>query len=302
MMKPLLTCLLICTVCLCFAQTEQRIKFISVTASENTGQDYTPWLTDNLDSLVVNAWENNFKYVDVTLKLEKKAFISRVSLYDFEGVFTDKPALIYAQNGTEKILLGQFEGPGYMNWIDWQLPQAILADAIVVHKYSNNIPQKIKVFGQPLTSVASNFKALPGKIEAESYDAMSGIQTESTTDAGGGQNVGWINDTDWLNYNVHVATAGYYTLKFRVAKGYGDGKLELRTANGTMLGTLEVPHTGGWQQWATASTTAFLSEGDQILRIYAVKGDWNFNWFSAEAGKPVPAKIEAEDYDVMNGI
>ena len=37
---------------------------------------------------------------DVALKLEKKALLSRLSFYDFEGVFVDKPALIYAQNGT----------------------------------------------------------------------------------------------------------------------------------------------------------------------------------------------------------
>lgn len=302
MKNVLLTCILICTVYLSFAQSEERIKFSTISASENTGQDYTPWQTDNLDSLVLNAWENNFKYVDVTLKLKKKAFISRLSLYDFEGVFTDKPALIYALNGTEKILLGQFEGPGYMSWIDWQLPQAILADAILIHKYSNNIPQKIKVFGQPLATIATSFKPMPGIIEAESYDAMNGIQTEETTDTGGGQNVGWISDQDWLDYHVHVATSGIYTLKFRVAKGYGDGKLELRTANGTVLCALDVPPTGGWQYWTTISTTAFLSEGDQILRVYAPIGNWNFNWFSAEQGKPLPGKIEAEAYDGMNGI
>jgi hypothetical protein len=50
-----------------YAQTEQRLTFVSVQPSEDTGQDYSPWLSDNLDSLVQHAWQNNFKYVDVTL-------------------------------------------------------------------------------------------------------------------------------------------------------------------------------------------------------------------------------------------
>ncbi len=49
--------------------------------------------------------------------------------------------------------------------------------------------------------------AIPGKIEAENYSAMNGIQTEPTTDTGGGLNVGWIHVGDWLDYNVNVENA-----------------------------------------------------------------------------------------------
>src|SRR5688572_487439 len=41
-------------------------------------------------------------------------------------------------------------------------------------------------------------------IEAESYSNMQGVQTEATTDAGGGTNVGWIDATDWLAYSPIV--------------------------------------------------------------------------------------------------
>src|SRR5688572_9239551 len=38
------------------------------------------------------------------------------------------------------------------------------------------------------------------KIEAESFTAMDGIGTENTSDAGGGLNVGWQDNNDWMDY------------------------------------------------------------------------------------------------------
>ncbi|GAB3342638.1 hypothetical protein GCM10027299_57630 [Larkinella ripae] len=301
MKKNVLTLLCLFISVLVFAQTEQRIRFVSVTPSEETGQDYSPWLNDNTDSLVAQAWTNNFKWVDVTLKLEKKAILSRLSLYDGEGWFTDQPASIYAVNGTEKILLGTFEGPTYMTWIDLPLAQPVYADAIVIHKYSNNIPQKIKAFGQPVTALPA-FTPVPAKVQAESYANMSGIQTENTADVGGGQNVGWIDDNDWMDYNIKVASAGAYTFKFRVANGWGNGQIELKSFNGAVLNSISVPQTGGMQGWQTITTTGYLNAGEQILRVRAVAGNWNFNWFEVVAATPVPGKIEAENYAGMNGI
>jgi len=59
------------------AQTEQRIKFTSITSSVNTGQDFSPWLNDNLDSLVQDVWQNNFIWVDLTLPLTQHSIITR---------------------------------------------------------------------------------------------------------------------------------------------------------------------------------------------------------------------------------
>ncbi|RVT96532.1 T9SS type A sorting domain-containing protein [Mucilaginibacter limnophilus] len=126
---------------------DQRIPFISVVSSQNTGQDYSPWLNDNLDSLVQEAWQDNFVYVDVTLRLKYHSRITQIKLYDYTGVFEDKPAEIYSLNGTQRTLLGTFTGPGYMTFQYINLPSPIEADAIIVHKYSNNIPQKVFAYG-----------------------------------------------------------------------------------------------------------------------------------------------------------
>uniref|UniRef100_UPI003B3BE794 carbohydrate-binding protein n=1 Tax=Spirosoma sp. TaxID=1899569 RepID=UPI003B3BE794 len=145
--------------------------------------------------------------------------------------------------------------------------------------------------------------SLPARIEAEAYTAMQGINTESTQDAGGGQNITQISDGDWLDYAVNVPHNGVYTFRFRVANAYSDyAKFELRLANGTVLSTVQVPRTGGWQGWQTIGTTAHLSAGAQTLRIQVVKGDWNFNWFEAAESRPVPARLEAESFDVATDV
>ncbi len=120
--------------------------------------------------------------------------------------------------------------------------------------------------------------ALPGTIQAESWTNMSGVQTETTTDTGGGLNVGWIDAGDWMDYSVNVASAGTYTVSFRMASGGTGGTLQLRNSGGTTLSSATVGGTGGWQTWTTVTATATLVAGTQTLRLHASTGGYNVNW------------------------
>ncbi|HWJ91638.1 MAG TPA: carbohydrate-binding protein, partial [Flavisolibacter sp.] len=152
------------------------------------------------------------------------------------------------------------------------------------------------------------------RIEAESYTAMSGIQTETTGDAaGGGLNVGWQENNDWMDYSVNVAAAGTYTVNFRVATTNTGVQFQLRNASGTALATVTVPNTGWWQTYQTISAQVTLPAGQQTLRIVTTdaKGSgWNINWWEivgTATPPPPPAtttsiKIEAESYTAMSGI
>jgi hypothetical protein len=121
------------------------------------------------------------------------------------------------------------------------------------------------------------------KVEAENYTAMSGIGTETTSDVGGGQSVGWIENGDWTEYAIYVPASGTYVMSFRVARpGTGTSTINM-TLNGSAIGSVTVPSTGGWGTWTTVNTTAtFSGAGEKTLRL-TFGGGFNFNWFTYQA-------------------
>ena len=119
------------------------------------------------------------------------------------------------------------------------------------------------------------------KVEAESYHVMAGVQTETTTDTGGGLNVGWLDPGDWMAYTITAPTAGTYTLQFRVASLNGGGQIRLEQNSGTkVLGSVAVPNTGGWQNWTTITTSVTLVAGQQDVAIAVPTGGYNLNWWT----------------------
>ena len=164
------------------------------------------------------------------------------------------------------------EWPGSPN-TSTVFPQRMLVDYVRVFQDENG-----STSGQ-----SGSTYPVPGLIEAENYTDMSGIQLETTTDTGGGSNIGYIDTGDWVEYSVDVASAGTYLIEYRLASQNGsDGFNTL--INGVQIDTQSVPNTGGWQSWVTNSATAELSAGEQTLRLNALGNEWNLNWikFSAQ--------------------
>ncbi|MEI9946803.1 MAG: carbohydrate-binding protein [Chitinophagaceae bacterium] len=134
----------------------------------------------------------------------------------------------------------------------------------------------VSVFVNP----AIIYKNIPGKIEAESWDAKSGpFYAVATTDAGGGQQVIGISNGSAMDYNVNVAQAGTYTAKFRIATPQLNAQFQIKLGN-TLLGTINIPGTGEWNAWSTATISGLvMPAGTQTLRLTSVNNEsCNFNW------------------------
>lgn len=116
------------------------------------------------------------------------------------------------------------------------------------------------------------------KIEAEDYTAMSGIQTQTTEDTDGGENVGWIDAGDYMDYSVTIPSSGTYTINYRVASLSNGGDFTL-TSDGSTIDNITFEATDGWQNWTTISSTVDLSAGTQTIRITSNSTGWNINWF-----------------------
>lgn len=150
-------------------------------------------------------------------------------------------------------------------------------------------------------------------IEAENYCAMSGIQTETTTDVGGGKNVGWIDFGDTMSYDITVPAAGKYKVSYRVASKIESGYIQLDSTTQS-VGTHQFAATGDWQTWKTVSHEVTLPSGKQTLTIKALSAGWNLNWFKVEplvncepncnpqeTLTPI-ATIQAENFSFMSGV
>jgi len=152
-------------------------------------------------------------------------------------------------------------------------------------------------------------KANPGDaIQAESWCQMSGVKTETTSDAGGGLNVGYIDGGDWMTYSVNIPTTGTYKVSYRVAAAAGGGQIQLEKAGGSpVYSNINVPSTGGWQNWQTISHNVVLPAGEQLIALSAITGGFNVNWLKVESTdtnpNPTPiATLQAETFSAMNGI
>lgn len=118
----------------------------------------------------------------------------------------------------------------------------------------------------------------------------AGLQTENTQDIGGGLNVGYTSAGQWLEYNVNVAQAGTYQADFRYSVNSGTTGVNIKSAEGTKLGTLSVTSTGGWQNWQTKAVenVVFKKAGLQKIRLEFTGGDINLNWVSFTRTGDVP--------------
>ena len=137
------------------------------------------------------------------------------------------------------------------------------------------------------------WSVLGGTIEAEGWFASLGIENESTSDSGGGKNVGQIHDGDWANYAITVGdTVGEserYLVEARVASATSGGTITM-TVDGTEVGALAVSGTGGWQSWSTVSTVVEIEDLSEVLTLSYSGNDgllMNLNWLRFQRA-PVP--------------
>jgi len=158
--------------------------------------------------------------------------------------------------------------------------------------------------------------AVPGTVQAENYDTggqgvgynvnsvngtantyrSDGVDIEATSDTGGGYDVGWTSQGQWLRYTVNVAAAGTYTVSFRVtAPSAVTDALHITDSSGTDLsGAVNLASTGGWQTWGTATASVDLPSGTQTLVLDEDDGGWNINDLSfAGTGSSVSTSASA---------
>lgn len=127
------------------------------------------------------------------------------------------------------------------------------------------------------------------QLEAESYNSQVGTQLETTTDTGGGQNVGYTDSGDYLVFNNIDFGSGASSVQLRLASAAtfnGTVELRLGSPTGTLIGSVGTASTGGWQTWVTS--TANVTGASGVKDLYMVfqggAGIANINWLKFVSG------------------
>ncbi|OUP48619.1 glycoside hydrolase family 2 TIM barrel-domain containing protein [Lachnoclostridium sp. An181] len=116
----------------------------------------------------------------------------------------------------------------------------------------------------------TNLKAV---IEGENYVNESGTQVQDSW-------LAYIDDGDWMEYDITIEKPGTYQVAYNVGVNKGVGKVGFEV-NGETLATTELPATGGWQDWQTyTDVVEFAETGEYTIRLNAVTGGWNLDYFS----------------------
>ena len=121
---------------------------------------------------------------------------------------------------------------------------------------------------------ASSFNGTGGN-NTSAIETTFGLQTENTSDAGGGYDVNSASDGDYAVYrNVDFGSSAVSAVNVRAAcdaTGGGNcgGTIEfhLDSLNGSLVGAVSIPSTGGWQTWSTSSGTASGATGVHDLYV-----------------------------------
>jgi len=133
------------------------------------------------------------------------------------------------------------------------------------------------------------------QIQASSFNAIFGLETETTTDTLGGYDLGYANDGDYAVYQNVNFGSGVTNVSARVASAGSGGTLEFRldNSNGPLISSVALPITGGWQTWQTVSGSVSGASG--LHNLYVVfkggSGVGNLNWFQFGGVLPTPSFV-----------
>ena len=140
------------------------------------------------------------------------------------------------------------------------------------------------------------------RVEAETMAFSRGVKTEQNNHVG--VYVSDIHNGDYIKLqNVAFGNKFPRTFSARVASGLRGGQIEIRvdSLGGQLLGTVNVPGTGGWEQWQTLTidlTAVVRGTHDLYFAFKGRKGPklFNFDWWEMRGLEQVNMPIVQTKY------
>ena len=173
-------------------------------------------------------------------------------------------------------------------------------------------PMPFNIHGIPGVIYASDFDmGLPGRayfdtdianyhVSTGNYTAWNrgwsyrndGVDIEPSFDNinSNGYNVGFVAQGEWMQYTVNVLENAAYDVRVRVASESSGGAFHFSMADADICETIQVPATGGWQEWQAVTIPDLILTGeDKHLRFAIDQKEFNVGSFEFIAKGPTTA-------------
>ncbi|MEV0755527.1 carbohydrate-binding protein [Streptosporangium sp. NPDC050280] len=149
----------------------------------------------------------------------------------------------------------------------------------------------------------------PRHRQAEHFGAQSGVQLADHATAEGGKTAGFIDNGDWISFTPY-ALGNATSITARVSSGGAGGTLEVRagSATGTLLGTVTVPVTGGWDTFRDVSANLSNVPSGTSTLFLVFKGAtgqgnlFDLDAFTLNTGGGTGTTVEGEAYTSSSGV
>ena len=286
----------------------------------NTGNNPPAYPSEN--GTFLSAWEENNGGTNMTLQYGNAQSGGLIQTYSGalpSGGYNPMKIQSSIELGTggdnTSLGYGEFYEAADVSGFPSQATQSAVQANIVAAGYSQTPPGEAP-FGGTAPQV-------PGTVQAANYDTggsgvgykvnsvngtansyrSDGVDLETTTDTanaagtGGGYDLGWTGGGQWTRYTVNAAGAGTYAVNLRLASpnGVTDGLHIANLAGTNLSGNINVPATGGWQNWTTVTATLTLPAGTQTLVVDQDNGGWNVHDMNF-----APTGVTSSWFEVVN--
>jgi hypothetical protein len=111
------------------------------------------------------------------------------------------------------------------------------------------------------------YRDLTAANEGKQY-RNTAVDIEKTVDSGGGYDVGYMKQGEWLDYTVNVTKAGKFNLDTRIASLYNTSAFHIEVDGKNVTGSVKFANTGSFQKWTTIRKTGIaLTAGKHVIKL-----------------------------------
>ena len=202
------------------------------------------------------------------------------------GPWTYRGTVMPTQGGsfTNHAGIVDFKGGSYFFYHNGALPGGGgFTRSVAVERFSYRADGSLPTITMTGAGAPQNGTLDPyARQEAETIAWSSGVETERS--AGGGMNVGYLDNGDHIKVKGVAFGAGATAFSARVASATSGGRIEVRLGSltGPVAGTCTAPGTGGWQAWTTVTCPVSGATGTQDLYLRFAGGSgylFNVDWW-----------------------